>query len=180
VLYNSAVTIHPDHPFVTPVAERDPVRRFRGRMPQPVTLWCAGSGAERAGWTVSSLLVAEGRPAALAGLVDVDSDLAERVVETGRVAVSLLDWEHRALGDAFAGLAPAPGGVFRLGDWQQTEWGPVLARTPGWLGAVVVDATRRLGWSLLVEASIEHVAIGTEDVALLTHVRGRYRSLPPE
>src|SRR6478609_3176433 len=53
----STVSIHSEHPFLPPEGERDPLRRFRGRMPQPVTLWCAGDEARRAGWTVSSLLV---------------------------------------------------------------------------------------------------------------------------
>ena len=55
------------------------------------------------------------------------------------VAVSLLGWQHRQLPDAFAGLAPAPGGPFPLGGVAgDPVRGPVLADAPGWLGATVL------------------------------------------
>ena len=89
------------------------------------------------------------------------------------VAVSLLGWQHRHLPDAFAGLAPSPGGPFRLGDWQQTTYGPVLTDAPGWLGATVLEA-RPLGWSTLLTARIDQVEIASGDADLLGHLRGRY------
>ena len=61
----------------------------------------------------------------LLALVDPDSDLADRVRETGTAVVQLLEWPHRDLAEAFAGLAPAPGGMFTLGSWDDTEWGPL-------------------------------------------------------
>src|SRR5919197_877292 len=50
------------HPFTTPPERRDPARRLRGRLLAPVTVWTAGHPPATAGLTVSSLLVAEGRP----------------------------------------------------------------------------------------------------------------------
>ncbi len=163
------MTIHTEHPFAEPA---DPVRRFRGRVGGTVAVVCAGEGADRAGLTVTSLLVAHGDPAHLLVAVDPDSDLADTVEETGRFAVSLLTWEHRDLAEAFAGRSPAPGGMFRLGSWEQTEWGPVLADAAGWAGGVVVGRSP-VGWSLLLDAEAARVVPGDGEV--LVHRRGRYQ-----
>jgi flavin reductase (DIM6/NTAB) family NADH-FMN oxidoreductase RutF len=166
------MTIHSTDPFADP--ERDPVRRFRGRLGGVVSLWTTGETDRRAGLTVSSYLLANGDPAHALGLVDPDSDLAERVRETGTVVVQLLEWPHRDLAEAFAGLLPAPGGAFRFGDWEQTEWGPVLTSASAWVGARLSRRTpEEVGWSLLLDAVIENVSIG-ESTAPLVHRRGRY------
>ena len=48
-----------------------------------------------------------------------------------------------------------------------------------WMGVRFDPATRHeVGWSVLVEATIEHVELGAED-APLVHRRGRYVVLPP-
>jgi 3-hydroxy-9,10-secoandrosta-1,3,5(10)-triene-9,17-dione monooxygenase reductase component len=171
------VTIHSDHPFLPPEDERSPLRRFRGRMVAPVSIWTAYAGERRVGWTVSSLLVADGPEPTLLGLLDPDAELTEAVIpEAGpprTVAVSLLGWQHRNLPDAFAGLAPAPGGPFRLADWHETPYGPVLGDAPAWLGATVTDA-RPVGWSILLSARIDRVGLGEGDDDLLGHLRGRY------
>ncbi|GAA1935534.1 flavin reductase family protein [Nocardioides marmoribigeumensis] len=163
------MTIHTEHPFAE---AEDPVRRFRGRLGGTVAVACAGSGADRAGLTVTSFVVANGDPAHLLVLVDPDSDLADAVEETGALAVSLLTWEHRDLAEAFAGLAPAPGGMFRLGTWEQTEWGPVLADGPGWAAGPVVARTE-VGWSLQLDAEVARVVV--RDGEALVHRRGRYQ-----
>ena len=163
------MTIHTEHPFAQP---EDPVRRFRGRLGGTVAVVCAGSGAVRAGLTVTSLVVAHGDPGHLLVLVDPDCDLADAVEDTGALAVSLLAWEHRDLADAFAGQAPAPGGMFRLGTWEQTEWGPVLADGPGWAAGPVVGRTQ-VGWSLQLDAEVAQTVVRDEAEPLL-HRRGRY------
>lgn len=165
------VSIHSGHPFATPPAERDAARRFRGRLVTPVTLWLAGAGPARAGLTVSSLLVALGEPARVIGLLDPDADLTEALVRDGVGTVVVLDEPDRGLADAFAGLAPAPGGPFRLAGFDASAWGPVL---PGraWAG-VRVESSRSLGWSTEVVAVIDHVEIDGERP--LTHHQGRYR-----
>lgn len=166
------MTIHSDHPFVPSEGDRDPLRRLRGRMPAPVTVWATGSGRDREGLTISSLLVADGEPARVLGLVDADSGFWDSDPTTW--VVNLLGAEHRFLADAFAGTAPAPGGPFRLGEWTDSEWGPVLAGTAGWIG-VRLDgpAPRNVGWGLLIEGVVEHVEIGAADAMI--HLRGRYR-----
>ena len=172
------VTIHSDHPFLPPEDERDPARRLRGRIGSTVSLWTAGEGRSRVGLTVSSYLVSPGEPAAVLALLDPDSALVERLRETRSAVVQLLEWRHRDLADAFAGVAPAPGGVFRLGEWDQTEWGPRLSGASAWAGVRLAGSEPRMvGWSLLVEAAIEDVAIRAEDKPLV-HRRGRY--LRPE
>lgn len=188
------MTIHYDHPFLPPEGERSALRRFRGRMLAPVTLWTAYADPRPVGWTVSSMLVADGPEPAVLGLLDPDADLTEAIVpvagqETaeqgseaersgGTIAVSLLGWRHRQLPDAFAGLAPAPGGPFQLADWTDTDYGPVLTDAPGWLGATVLE-TRSVGWSTLVTARIDQLELGSEAQELLGHLRGRYLPVAP-
>ncbi len=92
--------------------------------------------------------------------------------------MNLLGWGERALADAFAGLAPAPGGPFTLGRWRSSEWGPVLDGGPGWLGVRVLNATERAGWALLVRGLVEHVEPAAWPVdGVLAHVRGRYHGI---
>jgi flavin reductase (DIM6/NTAB) family NADH-FMN oxidoreductase RutF len=164
------VTIHSGHPFLD--AEPDPVRRFRGRIGGVVTLWTAGDESDRAGLTVSSLMVANGEPARVLALVDPDSDLADALERTGRAAVQLLSWEQRDLADAFAGTAPAPGGLFAQAGFEQTPWGPRLVRAETWAG-VSLEETSEVGWSRLVTCRIDEVSLGG-DVPPLVHRRGRY------
>jgi flavin reductase (DIM6/NTAB) family NADH-FMN oxidoreductase RutF len=167
------VTIHSDHPFADPESERDPVRRLRGRLGGTVTLWTAGEGRGRAGLTVSSLMIANGDPAHVLALVDPDSDFADAVEDTGTAVVQLLEWPHRDLAEAFAGLAPAPGGVFKLGTWIDTDWGPRLDGASAWAGVRVTSHQRQVGWSLLLDTTVEHVEVGEEREPLV-HRRGRY------
>lgn len=166
------MTIHRGHPFPT---DDDPVRRLRGRLGGQVSLWTTGSGAERAGLTVSSLMVAGGEPARILGLVDPDSDLADALADGTRVVVQLLGWQHRMLAEAFAGLAPAPGGPFTTAEFEATPWGPRLVDAETWAGTRVESIEPR-GWSDLVTLSVERITIGDDEVAggPLLHRRGRY------
>jgi len=168
------MTIHDTHPFADP--EGDPARRLRGRIGGTVTLWTAGGGADRAGLTLSSVLVVLGDPARVLGLVDPDSDLADAVARTGRAAVQLLTWADRDLAEGFAGTAPAPGGVFQQGRFVDTEWGPRLAHATSWAGVRLEEATD-VGWSRLLTCVIEHLELG-DDAEPLVHRRGRYVRLP--
>ncbi len=170
------MTIHSSHPFLEPENERDPVRRLRGRLGGAVTLWTTGVGPSRAGLTVSSLMLANGEPPHALALLDPDSDFAVALESTRTAVVQLLEWQHRDLADAFAGVAPAPGGVFKLGTWTDAEWGPVLQGASAWAGVRLADEPRDVGWSSLVDTVVEHVEI-TEEAQPLVHRRGRYE--PP-
>lgn len=167
------MTIHSEHPFLEPESERDPVRRLRGRLGGTVTLWTCGVDSSRAGLTVSSVMLANGSPAHALALVDPDSEFASALESTGKAVVQTLEWAHRDLAEAFAGLAPAPGGVFKLGSWEDTKWGPRLEGASAWAGVRLADESRDVGWSLLVDAVIEHIEIGIESQPLV-HRRGRY------
>jgi flavin reductase (DIM6/NTAB) family NADH-FMN oxidoreductase RutF len=148
-------------------------------MPSPVSIWTTLLDGRRSGWTVSSFLVADGDPAQLVGLLDEDSDLADAITESRTVAVSLLGWQHRALADAFAGVAPAPGGAFRLGTWTDTAWGPVLDGAVGWAGGRLTEENLdHAGWGLLVRVLVEQVGIAdAADDGVLAYLHGRYRRL---
>jgi 3-hydroxy-9,10-secoandrosta-1,3,5(10)-triene-9,17-dione monooxygenase reductase component len=167
------VSIHASDPFATPDELKSPVRRLRGRLPAAVTLWTATSPRHGdRGLTVSSMLVADGDPGRVLGLVDDESELWEAAEESGRFAVSLLDQDDRQLADRFAGLMPAPGGLFAAGEWDHTDWGPV-PRGRSWAGCRLAGAAEK-GWSLLVEATIERIELADPSTPLV-HERGRYR-----
>jgi flavin reductase (DIM6/NTAB) family NADH-FMN oxidoreductase RutF len=182
--------IHDTDPFATPDSDRSPVRRMRGRLAAAVTLWTAGDSAAGsavsspagsgdrigpAGLTVASTLVADGEPGRVLGLVDSESELWAAASATGRFAVATLGPAHRQLADRFAGLFPAPGGLFATGEWIDTSYGPVPADAGAWMGCRL-DGAREYGWSLLVEATIETVELVGENAPLM-YYRGRYRSL---
>lgn len=164
------MTIHTGHPFAE--AEPDPVRRFRGRLGAAVSLWTAGGPDDRAGLTVTSLMVAGGEPGRVLALLDPDADLTHTLEECGRGVVQLLSWRHRQLAEAFAGTAPAPGGPFRTGEFTDSDSGPRLVDADAWATVAVEDA-RDVGWSRLVTCTLDEVAVG-EDAEPLLHRRGRW------
>ena len=167
------MSIHSDHPFLPAADDRDPLRQMRGRLPSPVTVWATGSGRAASGLTVSSVLLANGEPSHVLGLIDADSDFWVSGPQT--VVVNILGPEHRYLADAFAGTAPAAGGPFTLGTWNDTEWGPALDDSAGWIGIrLVEEEPRTIGWGLLVDGVVEHVELGAAEA--LIHLRGRYRT----
>lgn len=159
------------NPFATPESARSPVRRLRGRIAQTVTLWTAPGPA---GLTVSSCLIADGEPGRVAGLIDEESELWEAVQRSGVFTVQPLAAGQQQLADRFAGLLPAPGGVFKQGEaWADTDFGPVQG--PTWAGCRL-DQARDFGWALLVEATIAQVELGPAQTPLVHH-RGSYRRL---
>ncbi|WP_203813088.1 flavin reductase family protein [Paractinoplanes tereljensis] len=157
-------------PFATPEEEKSAVRRLRGRLASPVTLWTAPGPA---GLTVSSMLVADGDPGRVLGLIDEESELWDAVEMSGKFAVAPLAPADRQLADRFAGLMPSPGGLFVGQTWQQTDYGPVRAGL--WAGCRLVSS-RPCGWALLVEGVIETISADAPTAPLI-HYRGRYREL---
>lgn len=164
--------IHSSDPFATPEQEKSAVRRLRGRLAAPVTLWTT---AGPAGLTVSSMLVADGEPGRVLGLIDDESDFWDAVARTRRFAVTPLTPADRQLADRFAGLMPAPGGLFAAGEWTETGYGPVPAHAGVWAGCRV-ETTRPCGWAQLIEAVIERIETGPSTDPLI-HYRGRYHAL---
>lgn len=167
------MSIHSSHPFADPDGAREAARQLRGRLGGQVSLWTAGSGAGRAGLTVSSLLVVPGAPPYVLALLDPDSDLADVLgVADERCVIHLLQWRHRDLAEQFAGQMPAPGGLFAADTWLDTPAGPRLADIHTWAEGTV-ESSRRIGWSLEVLVRLDRVEVGDADDPLL-HRRGRY------
>lgn len=164
------MTIHSSHPFADD--SRDVFRQLRARLGGRVTLWAAGIGAERAGLTVSSLVLVGGDPPYVVGFLDPDSDLAERLAVGSRFVVSFLEWAHRDIAEQFAGLMPAPGGAFSMSEWEDLAAGPRLASVSTWAACTVTDL-RELGWSLQVTGTLDEGRAGADAEPLL-HRRGRY------
>lgn len=170
--------IHADHPFATPLELREPVRRLRGRLSLPVTVWTAGAPGSYAGLTVSSLLVAEGDPSLVVGLISPTTDLYEEILSTEAFVVHVIEFGSHTLADRFAGLRPSPGGLFADLKILPSQWGPVLERFPD-RAYCSFESAGELGFQLLVQGRIERIELA-EHTDPLTYLRGRYRRLEPE
>lgn len=165
--------IHDEHPFADPPEERDPARRFRGRMAAPVTIVTAGRPENRAGLTVSSLVVAEGEPSRVHFLVGSETDLFAALSETGSFVVHILAERHREVSDVFAGLRPSPGGLFARLEVEDGDFGPILVDIEDRAFCRVVDAAEDT-FHVLISGAVE--AIETSDLTdPLVYFRGAYR-----
>jgi flavin reductase (DIM6/NTAB) family NADH-FMN oxidoreductase RutF len=167
--------IHDENPFVEAPDQRDPVRRFRGRLTAPVTIVTSGSGGNRTGLTVSSLFVIEGSPGIVQLVAGPTSDLWSAIQETGRFVVHVCRDADRDLAEVFAGLRPSPGGVFAGLATTDTEDGPVIERLGDRAFCSGADLVE-VGYSGIVTAEIERTEAG-DLVDPLIYFRGRYRSL---
>lgn len=157
-------TLRYGNPWAEPPSGRNPARRLRGRMVLPVTVWLAyqvdgdmGRDGPPVGLTVSSVLLSEGEPAMLAGLVAPLSDLADVVGRApGRFVVHILGRAHRRLGQHFAGEVPAPTEMLAV---RESAHGPLLDAVPDRLLCRALSA-KLFGWSLLVEAAVDEIQVG--------------------
>lgn len=167
--------IHGDHPFTPAEADRDPVRRLRGRLAAPVTIVTAGAGATRAGLTVSSVWVIEGDPPIVKAIVNPLTELWDAIESDSRFVVHVCDWSHRDLADVFAGLRPSPGGPFASTEVGTSEYGPVIeALSDRVFCEVTAMATE--GYTGVVSGEVASVTVS--DLAdPLIHFRGRYRRI---
>lgn len=166
--------IHYEDPFATPAESREPARRFRGRLAAPVTVWTSGAPDEAAGLTVSSVLVADGTPALLLGLISPASDVLDAIRETERFIVHVLGEGHETDAERFAGLRPSPGGLFVGMHIEPTPWGPAVLEFPNRALCSLQEATE-IGGQVMVRGTIDELAI-TDFDAPLVYFRGRYRS----
>lgn len=168
------MTIHNSHPFMPSPEQRNPLRRLRGQLPAPVSIWTSTDGARREGWTISSLLVADGDPGEFVALVNEDADWWDMFRETGKATVNVLGQGQGWVSEVFARMAPSPGGPFRTGEWSEAEFGPRLTGAAAWAEVSLVDKDPAYaGWGLLVRARIEHIDFA-DDVPALQHLAGRY------
>lgn len=167
--------IHEENPFLDPADQRDPVRRFRGRLSAPVTIVTAGMGSDRSGLTVSSLFVVEGESGIVQLVVGPTSDLWAAVEATGRFVIHICSEEDRSSAEVFAGLRPNPGGLFAGLDVETSEWGPVITSLGERAYCEMLDMTV-VGFSGLITATIDHLNLSNLEDPLV-YFRGRYRSL---
>lgn len=168
--------IHGDNPFVDDPDSWDPVRRFRGRLSAPVTIFTSGDEGERTGLTVSSLMVIEGEPGYVEAVVGPTTDLWDLVEETGRFVVHVCTDENRHMAQVFAGLRPSPGGIFAGFDVTQTEWGPLIDSL-GNRAFCSFETKREIGYSGLVTGRIDRVEV-VDLTNPLAYFRGNFHSLP--
>jgi 3-hydroxy-9,10-secoandrosta-1,3,5(10)-triene-9,17-dione monooxygenase reductase component len=162
-------------PFAVPPERRSPARRLRGRLVAPVTVWTAGQPPGGAGLTVSSVLVAEGQPARLLGLIDPTSALWEAVQETGVFVVHVLAAGDRALAERFSEVRPPIRGPFERLEVAESPWGPVLGGSRP-RAACRLAGSAPVGYAELVEGEIEQLDLpDLEDP--LAYLHGRYRSV---
>ncbi len=167
--------IHDENPFIPEPGDRDPVRRFRGRVASGVTIVTTGGDNDAVGLTVSSLMVIEGTPAMVMMVVGPTSDLWSALDDSGRFVVHICHDRHRGLANVFAGLAPAPGGMFRGLEILESEWGPVLDDLPDRLYCTTVGRDE-VGLSGVVTGEVQRVEISELDDPLV-HFRGGYPRL---
>src|SRR6266511_264090 len=159
------IRIGGQHPFATPAEWRSAARRFRGRLVAPVTVWTAGGTGDGAGLTVSSVLVADGEPARLLGLIDPASAFV----------VHVLGEADRALAERFAEVRPPIRGMFEGLDVSASPWGPVLGGARP-RAACRLSGSTTVGYSELVEGVIEEVEPRDLDDPL-AWLHGSYRSV---
>lgn len=155
----------------------DVVRRLRGRLAAPVTVWTAydpaGAGA---GITVSSLMVAEGEPASVLGLVGPLSEFWEAVSETKRFTVHVLGADAARLADQFA--LRYPGDPFEGVAVSGSEWGPSLDAAAA-RARCSLTGFMEVGYQLLVRGTLAGADLPEEAPAPLVHYRGRYLTAAP-
>jgi 3-hydroxy-9,10-secoandrosta-1,3,5(10)-triene-9,17-dione monooxygenase reductase component len=159
-------------PFELPVEERDAIRRLRGRLPMPVTIWTAyGVEDFPAGITVSSMLVEEGDPPCVLGLIAPDSTLWDAVRVSKRFVVHILDRNQSRIADQFA--LRYPGDPFEEVAIVKSDHGPVLGdvRTRS---ACSLAGYLDGGYSLMIRGSIDQVELDPNPTQPLVHYRGRY------
>jgi 3-hydroxy-9,10-secoandrosta-1,3,5(10)-triene-9,17-dione monooxygenase reductase component len=164
-------------PFETPPEQRDPARRLRGRLAAPVTVWTTTRQSRHVGLTVSSLLVVEGEPATLVGLIGPLTDLWSAVQESKRFVVHVLGDRDGPTAERFTGRDP--GDPFDGIAVRETPWGPVIDS----LSTVAfcdLSGFLEIGYSVLVRAHLSETALEPRERPPLVYYRGRYRSLRPE
>ncbi len=162
-------------PWLVGEEDRDPTRRLRGRLPAPVTVWTAATRrVGRAGITVSSVIVAEGEPPEIAGLIGPLSDLWDAAAESRRFVLHALTADQLDLAERFA--LRWPGDPFEGLDVTATEWGPQLEAVSTRASCSVIGSSEA-GHGILVRARVERVVIGGGTRLPLVHYRGAYATV---
>ena len=174
------MTIHyGEDPFAVPPEFREPARRFRGRLVAPVTGWTTyGEEGRPAAITVSSILVAEGEPAVVLGLLDPLSEFAAALEASTRFVVHVLAEDQRRIADQLAGRYPGPDARFENIALSDSDYGPVLDAAPTRAYCDLMSA-QEVGDSLLVQGAIRQLDLPDDALAPLAYFRGHYMAVRP-
>lgn len=166
-----------EDPFEAPPGERRPDRRLRGGLVAPVTVWSVGGGGRRVGLTVSSVLVAEGEPPWIVGLLDPLSELRQAAEEIGRFTVHVLGEGDRRLAAAFAGVYPVD--PFEGLEVSDTDFGPRIGDLAGQRTVVSCryEKAEQTGYFDLVSAVIEGIDLAHDASPPLAYYRGSYTTV---
>ena len=170
-----------DDPFDMPPEERDPVRRLRGRLAAPVTVWTTAFADGRpTGITVSSVLIGEGEPPVVLGLVGNLTDFWDAVQESRRFVLHVLAEHQRRIADEFAGRYTKVNFTEGWSAADESAFGPVL-REVGTRAYCDLGGFMESGYFLLVRGDIHHIEVDMSEPspssAPLVHYRGRYFGL---
>jgi 3-hydroxy-9,10-secoandrosta-1,3,5(10)-triene-9,17-dione monooxygenase reductase component len=144
----------------------------------PVTVWTAYEGRDvAAGLTVSSVLVEEGDPPCVLGLVAPDSSLWDAVLSSKRFVVHVLDRGQTRVADQFA--LRYPGDPFDGTSNTPSEYGPVLNDIKT-RSSCSLSGYLEGGYSLIIRGAIEAVTLDPNPTQPLIHYRGRYLTTAAE
>jgi 3-hydroxy-9,10-secoandrosta-1,3,5(10)-triene-9,17-dione monooxygenase reductase component len=124
---------------------------------------------------VSSVLVAEGQPAHLLGLIDPTSALWEALQASGAFVVQVLAAADRALAERFSEVRPPIRGPFQGLEVAESPWGPVLAGSRPRAACRLAGSTP-VGHGELVDGVVEELDLPDLDDPLV-YLHGRYRSV---
>ena len=162
-------------PFEVPVEDRDPARRFRGRLASTVTVWTTNGEESPVGITVGSIVVAEGQPPAVVALIDPLSLFWDAVVVSRTFVVHVLEQQHRRLADQMAGRYPGPDARFENVPLEPSPWGPVITTAATRAYCTLRDSIE-VGESLVVTGDIDELEL-SDITHPLVSFRGDYRGL---
>ncbi len=123
------------------------------------------------------MLLAEGDPAEVLGLLDPLSDLFDVLVERGSFLVHVLEESDQRLADMFAGAYPVD--AFQEFETVDGEFGPVISGARHTLGCRLLGF-EGAGFQMLVRGRIDALDVVAAGGRPLVRYRGRYRKLSPE
>jgi len=129
-----------------------------------------------AGITVSSVLVVEGEPASVFGLIAPLSDFWEAVIASKRFVVNVLDAHHVRAAEQFA--LRYPGDPFDGLTVVRSDSGPLLSDASTRFSSTLM-AHFEAGYSLMVQGTLDEIELADNPVRPLVHYRGRYLTVAP-
>jgi 3-hydroxy-9,10-secoandrosta-1,3,5(10)-triene-9,17-dione monooxygenase reductase component len=166
-------------PFADRPEDRDPGRRFRGRLATPVTAWTSESPATgRAAITVASLMIGEGAPSTIFGLIDPLSTFVDAVTSSRRFVVHIVPEGRYRLADQLAGRSHTALDRFADVAVSTSGWGPVIDDLTSRAYCSVLDVDP-VGAALLVSGVIDEIDLEDPAPEPLVYLRGYYRGVRP-